>query len=121
MGTDLLQDGSGTLLGACLGAVLVVVALGLWLARDARRPALLLGLGGVAVALLSVVVGWVEESRDVDRLRGALQERGVTVSLDEARDVREALNDEGEYSSAVGAERPWRLVVDDDRLVLQRY
>ncbi|TCJ00652.1 hypothetical protein [Aeromicrobium sp. IC_218] len=121
MGTDLLQSGAGTLVVAAAGGAMVLVALGLWLVRDVRRPALLLAAGGVAVALLSVVVGWIEESRDVDRLRGELQERGVTVSLDEARDVREALKDEGEYSSAVGAAQPWRLRVQDDRLVLEAY
>lgn len=118
MRTDLLQNGSATTVLAAAGLVLVVVAFGAWVGRGARRVPALLGLAGILVVALSFVLGWLEASRDADRLRGALQDRGVTVSLDQARDIRRTLDEEGRYASAVGAAQAWRLTLEGDDIVL---
>lgn len=119
MSTDLLSNGPLTLPLTTLGVVLVVVALGAWLTAASSRPAWAFGAAGAGVLVLATVVGWVEESRDVDRLRAALQERGVAISKKQAQEVRDTLNDGRVYASPPGSPRDWRVVIADGELRLR--
>ena len=119
MSTELLENGPWTLPVTLLGVVLLVAALGVWVGRDARRPSALLALAGLVVLGLSVVVGWVEESRDVDKLRAALQERGVAISTQQAREVRDTLNSGEPYAAPEDSPRDWSLAIDGGELVLR--
>ncbi len=121
MSRDLIDPTVWEMVLLAAGVIALVVALGARVLTPLTRRWLVAGGAGVALIVLSVVVGWRHESGDVDRLRAALQERGLTVSLDRAREARDALNDRGEYDSGSEEGPPWRLTVVGDRLELETF